>query len=125
MDGTYSYRVCAYNSAGKSDYSNTGTILVTKIQDDNSIPVKYTMLQNYPNPFNPTTVISYSIPFSSHVSLKVYDVLGREVAVLVNREQLPGNYKIEFNAGKLASGIYIYRINAGRFNDAKKLILIK
>jgi len=89
------------------------------------IPKNYKLNQNYPNPFNPTTTISYSIPKASFVSLKVYDVLGHEVANLVNEKKAVGNYNIDFNAGKLASGIYLYTMQAENFVKTKKLILLK
>ena len=81
--------------------------------------------QNTPNPFNPNTKISYSIPKQSFVQLKVFDVLGREVATLVNEEQPTGNYSIEFDASNLTSGIYFYRIQAGDFVEIKKMLLMK
>jgi len=94
------------------------------------IPVKYELEQNYPNPFNPSTTIKYSIPsVETHghasVQLKVYDILGREVATLVNQQQKPGYYEVEFDASNLTSGVYLYRIRAGEFLDTKKMILIK
>ncbi len=97
----------------------------------NSVPVAadfpktYALYQNYPNPFNPTTILNYSIPKSSFVTIKVYDVIGREVAVLVNEEKPAGDYSIIFNASNLASGIYFYKMQAGRFEKTKKLILLK
>jgi hypothetical protein len=81
--------------------------------------------QNFPNPFNPTTTIIYSIPKSCFVSIKVYDILGREVTTIVNENKLAGNYTVQFNAVKLTSGIYFYRMQAGDFVQTKKLILIK
>ncbi|NJD21382.1 MAG: T9SS type A sorting domain-containing protein [Melioribacter sp.] len=92
---------------------------------NNQIPESYSLYQNYPNPFNPTTIINYSVPKTSFVIIKVYDVLGREVAVLVNDIKLIGNYSVQFNASKLVSGIYFYRMQAGNFFDTKKLILMK
>ncbi|MHB1688059.1 MAG: T9SS type A sorting domain-containing protein [Ignavibacteriaceae bacterium] len=83
------------------------------------------MEQNYPNPFNPATTISYSIPVRNFVTLKVYDLFGKEVATLVNEEKNAGNYKIEFNGNKLSSGVYFYRIQTGNFAETKKLILLK
>ncbi|HEX2867699.1 MAG TPA: T9SS type A sorting domain-containing protein [Ignavibacteriales bacterium] len=85
----------------------------------------YRLSQNYPNPFNPATTISYTIPKASHVELKVYDMLGREVQTLVNKELSAGTYKAEFNASRLPSGMYIYSIQAGEFRDSKKLLLVK
>jgi hypothetical protein len=85
----------------------------------------FRLYDNYPNPFNPTTTIEYSIPRSSEVTLKVYDLLGREVNVLVDGRQNAGLHKVVFNAGNLASGVYIYKIEAEKFADNKKFILIK
>ena len=91
------------------------------------IPSSYSLSQNYPNPFNPETVINYSLPTAGHVSLKVYDVLGREVATLVDKFQQPGNYKSQFSTYnfQLTSGVYFYRLRAGNFLSTKKLILLK
>ena len=91
----------------------------------NSIPTSFNLKQNFPNPFNPTTKIVYSIPKSSDVSLKVFNVLGQEVATLVNQQQNAGFYSVNFDAGSLASGIYIYRIQAGSFVSTKKMTLLK
>jgi hypothetical protein len=96
----------------------------TKVEEDENI-LDYALSQNYPNPFNPSTIISYSIPKSELVELKVYDLLGREVANLVEEEQTAGNYKIEFDASKLSSGIYFYRLQSGGFTNTKKLILLR
>jgi hypothetical protein len=83
------------------------------------------MFNNYPNPFNPTTNLKYQIPEFSHVSLKIYDLLGREVADLVNEQQAAGSYNIKFDGLNLASGIYFYQIKAGSFIDTKKMMLLK
>jgi len=88
-------------------------------------PVEFTLEQNYPNPFNPTTTINYSIPEAGNVELKVYDVLGNEVANLVNQEMAPGNYTANFDASSLASGIYIYRLQTGSLMQTRKMILMK
>ena len=88
-------------------------------------PQDFALYQNYPNPFNPVTSIQYSLPFASHVSLKVCDLLGREVATLVEREQMPGNYEIEFNGSGFASGVYFYQFSAGGFTSVKKFLLLK
>jgi len=95
------------------------------INDPNKIPSEFSLAQNYPNPFNPVTVIEYSIPKSAFVKIKVYDVSGREVKVLINEQRSPGNYNVTFNAEGLASGIYIYSIEAGDFKDVKKMSLVK
>ena len=82
-------------------------------------------MQNYPNPFNPLTCIQYSIAEAGEVSLKVYDLLGREVAIVVNQHQPPGNYEVVFDASHLASGIYLYRLEAGSYVASKKLALVR
>ena len=85
----------------------------------------YSLLNNYPNPFNPATIIKYQIPKLSFVTLKVYDVLGSEIATLVNEEKPAGSYEVEFNAASLPSGIYFYRLQAGSFVETKKMVLMK
>jgi len=89
------------------------------------IPKVFALDQNYPNPFNPTTIIQYSIPQRSNVTLKVYDVLGNEVVTLVNEEKDRGVYSINFDAPTLASGIYLYSLQSGSFVETKKLMFIK
>ncbi len=111
------------------------TITSVNEVDKASVPSGYKLYQNYPNPFNPTTKIRYSIssvrtPLPGRargglVTLKVYDILGREVTTLVNKQQPPGNYVVEFNASKFASGIYFYRIITNDFTATKKLVLLK
>jgi len=81
--------------------------------------------QNYPNPFNPATKITYQLPKGSLVTLKIYDILGNEVATLVNEEQSAGRYQTTFNGSNLSSGIYFYKIQAGNFVETKKLVLMK
>jgi hypothetical protein len=88
-------------------------------------PREYRLEQNYPNPFNPVTRITYSVPSAGHVSLRVYDILGREVATLVNEEKQPGSYTVTFNGQGLASGVYFYRFNAQGYVSTKKMILTK
>ncbi len=89
------------------------------------MPQTYALLQNYPNPFNPTTVITYHLPINSFVTLKIYDVLGREVVGLVNGRQNAGSHSVIFNASNLPSGLYFYRLQAGTFSETKKLLLLK
>ncbi|MCC6256038.1 MAG: T9SS type A sorting domain-containing protein, partial [Ignavibacteriaceae bacterium] len=79
----------------------------------------------FPNPFNPSTTIRYQIPQDGIVTLKIYDILGSEVATLVNEQKAAGKYEINFNASNFASGVYIYKIQAGSFNSSKKLMLLK
>jgi len=103
---------------------------ISGVEDENGIPAQYSLSQNYPNPFNPVTIIKYSIPavetqnFAS-VQLKVYDVLGNEVATLVNEEKPAGSYEVKFNASQLSSGIYFYKLQAGNYSEMKKMILMK
>ena len=118
------------------DLGNNGTIddtlslenQVSAVEDDQSLllsPNNYNLAQNFTNPFNPATTIRYSIPQRSSVTLIVYDILGNEVANLVNEEKDPGVYSIAFNATGLSNGIYFYRLQAGSFVEAKKMILLK
>jgi len=98
---------------------------ITSINTNNNNPEKYSLSQNYPNPFNPNTQIDFSIPKNSLVTIKVYDVLGKEVAVLVNKDFTIGSYTVDFNASSLTSGVYFYQLTAGEFTDTKKLVLVK
>ncbi|HEX2868205.1 MAG TPA: T9SS type A sorting domain-containing protein [Ignavibacteriales bacterium] len=91
----------------------------------NFTPESYTLTQNYPNPFNPSTFITYEIPKAGIVTLKIYDILGRQVAQLVNENQMPGKYSVSFNAQDLPSGIYIYQLRANDFQMSKKMTLLK
>jgi hypothetical protein len=95
------------------------------IDDYTSVAKTFVLFQNYPNPFNPSTKIKYSVPQSEIVQIKVYDILGKEIATLVNEEKPMGNYKIDFDGNNLSTGVYFYSMQAGSFTDTKKLILIK
>ncbi len=97
----------------------------TAVAAGQTIPNKYALYQNYPNPFNPSTVISYQLSESSNVTLKVFDILGREIKTLVNQRQNAGTYHVSFDATGLSSGVYFYRIVAGNFSETKKLLLLK
>lgn len=110
------------NQGGIVHYSN----IVTDVNEEITyIPSSIILEQNYPNPFNPSTTIQFQIPNSSFVNLNVYDILGREVATLVNEEKPVGSYEVEFNASQLSSGVYFYTLKAGIFIETKKLILMK
>ena len=89
------------------------------------IPKDYQLYQNYPNPFNPTTKIKFALPYASLVTVKVYDLLGREIKTLLNETKQPGNYEVNFDASRLASGVYFYSIKANNFNSVKKMVFIK
>jgi len=103
----------------------SGRIVSDVREDEENQPLTFELRQNYPNPFNPTTTVVYQLPKASKVSLKVYNILGKEVAELVNAEQNPGTYKVSFNGAGLASGVYFYRIIAGDFAASRKMILLK
>ncbi len=97
---------------------------ITDVEDFN-IPFQFSLEQNYPNPFNPSTTIEYTIPESGIVTLKIYDVLGKEVATLVNGQNDAGKHKVEFDATGFNSGVYFYRIENGSSIETKKLVLLK
>jgi len=124
----YWWRVKALNSAGWGDYSEVrtfSTLFVGMDDGESQIPTKFSLEQNYPNPFNPSTRIAYSIPKELQVSLKIYDVMGREVVEVVNGRQSAGDYNVEFDAASLASGTYFYKLTAGDFVSVKKMVLLK
>ena len=101
--------------------------LVTSVEqiEDELLPTEFRLEQNYPNPFNPSTTIRFALPKTSNVTIKIYDVLGRQVATLVDEEYQAGVYKVVFEAGELASGLYIYRIQTQSFTQSRKLMLLK
>ncbi|KAF0152271.1 MAG: Cna B domain protein [Ignavibacteria bacterium] len=122
----------SFSAAGNSSANNiakfscTGTL--TSIDDgvsDNELPKQFQLSQNYPNPFNPTTTIKYNLPNAGLVKITIYDILGREVRVLVNEEKNPGVYEVKFDAKNLASGVYIYTVKANSFFSSKKMLLTK
>jgi len=94
-------------------------------EDQNSVPTDYKLYQNYPNPFNPVTNLKFAIPKNGFVSLKVYDLLGKEVLTLVNENKQPGNYSVSFDGSNLASGIYFYKLEAGDFVQTRRMMLLK
>ena len=126
FEGNYKYRLKQIDFNGTSSFSE---IIVVEIIS----PEQFVHQQNYPNPFNPTTRIKYFIPNviasgakqSQLVTLKVYDVLGNEIATLVIEEKPAGSYEVQFNAGNFPSGVYYYQLKAGEFISTKKMILLK
>jgi len=100
-------------------------VLTDVKQKENTVLKGFNLSQNFPNPFNPTTIINFNIPSAAKTTLKVFDVLGREVATLVNKDLNAGSYQVDFNAAKLSSGVYIYRIDAGSFSASRKMLLLK
>lgn len=99
--------------------------VISDVANEILLPLEFKLEQNYPNPFNPSTVIRFAIPERANVQLKVYDLLGGEVTTLLSEEKEAGWYNINFNAAELASGFYIYRINAGNYISTKKMLIIK
>jgi hypothetical protein len=138
--GNY-YRLHQVDLNGTNHYSDAASV-VASVQPETAVR-EFALNQNYPNPFNPTTGVRFSVPTQSgrdlvstsgrdgrvpgvsDVKLTVYDLLGKEVAVLVNERKMPGNYEVQFDAGALASGVYIYRLTAGTFTDTKRMVLMK
>ena len=127
-----SYKVLAYlGGQPPADESNVIVCSGNKnpkkemAQQNNAIPIEYSLEQNYPNPFNPNTQIKYSIKETGLVQLRVYDILGKEIATLVNENKEAGNYSIDFNASELPSGVYIYQLTTPGFTQARKMILTK
>jgi photosystem II stability/assembly factor-like uncharacterized protein len=125
-----------YSIAAKDNYLYVGTFnhgiwkrkieeLTTDVEESQEIPGIFKLVQNYPNPFNPVTTIGYQIPITAHVRVEVFDITGRHVITLVNKEELAGIYKVNFDASRLSSGIYFYKITTGSFNQTRKMILIK
>jgi len=98
---------------------------VVEIDNELNVPIVYELWQNYPNPFNPSTTIKYSVPEVSKVTLKLFNLLGEEVATLVNEEKVAGNYSIEFDASSLTSGVYFYQLKASDYVSTKKMLLLK
>lgn len=115
--GSYTYRLKQLDFDGTFEYSK-------EVEAEVSVPYQFVLEQNYPNPFNPVTTIKYSIPQSSNVIIKVFDVPGNEIETLVNEEKPAGNFEVTWNAAALSSGVYFYKIQAGSFTDTKKMVLL-
>jgi Secretion system C-terminal sorting domain len=116
--GKYNYRLKMVDNDGSFNYSSIVNV-------DISAPVKFELAQNFPNPFNPSTTIRYQLPVNSRITLKVFDMLGKEVTTLVNEEKLAGSYEITLNADKLSSGVYYYQLKTDNFVQTKKFALVK
>jgi len=118
ISGIYNYRL------NQLDFDGTHRV-VGELTAYLTLPGQFSLEQNYPNPFNPSTTINFSIPASGLVTLKVFNVLGSEVATLVNEQKEPGSYEVSFNANNYSAGIYFYNIQAGNFVETRKMILLK
>jgi len=124
----YFWRVKATNALGSSGWSSVfrfRTVQVSTVEAQEGLPTSYMMSQNFPNPFNPTTTIQFALPQAGRVTLKVYDVLGREEATLVDNEMPAGNFSVRWNAAQSASGVYFFRITAGSFSQTKRMVLVR
>ncbi|TAK50675.1 MAG: choice-of-anchor D domain-containing protein [Bacteroidetes bacterium] len=123
----YYYAITTVDSNGNESKqpSRSEAMVVLGIGDETGIPTEYALSQNYPNPFNPTTVLKYQLPVSGYVTLKIYNVLGEEVATLVDGNQEPGYKSVPFDASGLSSGVYLYRLTAGTYSAVQKMLLIK
>jgi hypothetical protein len=124
LRGIFYFSFSNYKLEPRQD-DDFGTITKVVISYNPSVPEKFELMQNYPNPFNPSTYIEYKLPERTHVSLKVFDVLGREVATLVDAVQEAGSYRVRFESKELSSGVYFYVLRAGKFVDVKKMMLLK
>jgi len=122
VDGPTSSPVARYLKAAL-DYVDQ--LLVSTGNESANIPTNFSMAQNYPNPFNPTTKINFAVPKQAFVTIKVFDVTGREIATLINGMTPAGYHSVDFNATAFASGVYFYRIEAADFSDTKRMMLIK
>jgi len=116
--GSYTYRLKQIDFDGSYEFSD-------EINVEVELPLQYALEQNYPNPFNPSTKINYSVPEDGFVKLAVYNLLGEELATLVNSFQKANRYEVNFNATGLSSGIYVYKIEAANFSATKKLVFMK
>ena len=123
----YWWKVKAYNNAGWGPFSETWkfAVSVTGIPSTTELPAVYALSQNYPNPFNSTTVVNLQLPVASHVRLAVYDLLGREVSVLVEENLPAGVHRVYFEGKDLASGVYVYRLRTGSYSASRRMILMK
>lgn len=104
-------------------YASVNT--VTSVSENKEHPVEFSLSQNHPNPFNPVTVIGYQLSAVGRVELKVFDLLGREIATLVNKEQNAGKYEVEFDASNLPSGTYFYKLRAADYVEVKKMMVLR
>ncbi|RPI05026.1 MAG: T9SS C-terminal target domain-containing protein [Ignavibacteriae bacterium] len=128
VQGTvYYWRVQAISFAGPGEWSDVWSFKadVLGVKEEMGTPTAYSISQNYPNPFNPTTTISFALPQSGFTTLTVYDILGREVHMLLNKKVEAGIHEINFDATNFQSGVYFYKIQSGNFSQIKKMVFMK
>ncbi len=125
LTGIMYYSFSNYKLVPRYNSDFVGYTIVGVNDNQNEVPVNYSLEQNYPNPFNPSTTISYAIPNSGNVVLKIYNVLGQELRTLINQFQSAGTHKVSFDASRLSSGVYFYSIQADNFTKVKKMVLLK
>ena len=125
--GTLYYRLKQIDLDGSVHYTDAVEVVVGALTGtgEQDVPRVFSLSQNYPNPFNPSTIIRYTLPKESSVSLRVYNLLGQEVAVLAEGLQKAGEYQVQLDAGNLASGTYLYRLSTDDFASSRKLIVLR
>jgi hypothetical protein len=117
-DIKFQYRLKQIDNNGKYTYSDLVNIIL-------NVPVNYSLEQNYPNPFNPTTNIRFELPEATHVTIKIFNLLGQEIGTLINGDLAAGYQSVTFDASRYASGTYVYRLEAGKYSQVKKMTLLK
>jgi hypothetical protein len=127
LNTVYFWRVSGTNAQGTGLWSEVWRYrtVLTSVEQTSGLPTEYALHQNYPNPFNPLTTISFSLPEQEKVTLRIYDVLGREVATLIDDTLQPGEYRTQFDASGVSSGVYFYRLIAGGYVSTKKMSVVK
>lgn len=125
VEGAYLYQCDVHFSSGMKGKFFASALTGVKNTRTSSLPNTFRLWQNFPNPFNPTTTISFDIPSPTHVSIKVYNLIGEEVAKIVDENMGAGSYSKSLNAASLTSGVYFYQLNAGQFSETRKFVLLK
>jgi hypothetical protein len=117
--GKYNYRIKQIDLNGNYKFYDLPN------EVDVTLPKNFSLSQNYPNPFNPATKIDFDIPYDSYVTVKIFDITGREMKTLLNEKRTAGYYTLDINSGNLSSGVYFYRMTADKFSEVKRMLIIK
>jgi plastocyanin len=125
VPGTYTYQCDFHSGLGMTGQFDASSTAGVKDANTSNLPDAFKLRQNFPNPFNPATTFSFDIPSMTHVSLKIYNLIGEEVATIVNENMSPGSYSKVWNAASMPSGVYFYKLQAGQFTGTRKLVLLK